>query len=88
MVGISTSCAPERVLLLAHDALDVLQHAQAERQPGIDAGAGLADQAGAQHQPVRDDLRLAGFSFRVGRKYWLIRILVRSLLGARGGRGL
>ena len=46
------------VLLLAHDALDVAQHAQAERQPGIDAGAGLADQAGAQHQAVRHDLRL------------------------------
>src|SRR6266545_1405873 len=46
------------VLLLAHDALDVLQHAEAQGQPGIDAGRGLADQAGAQHQTVRDDLRL------------------------------
>src|ERR1700730_4434610 len=26
----------------------------------------------------------AGFSFRVGRKYWLIRILAGSLLGASG----
>ena len=44
--------------LLAHDALDVLQHREAERQPRIDAGRFLADHAGAQHQPVRDDLRL------------------------------
>ena len=46
------------VLFLAHDLLDLLQHAQAQRQPGIDPGAGLADHAGAQHQAVRDDLRL------------------------------
>ncbi len=48
-----------RVLLLAHDLLDLLQHAEAQRQPGIDPGARLADHAGAQHEPVRDDLRLA-----------------------------
>ena len=47
------------VLLLAHDLLDLLQHAQAERQEGIDAGRLLPHHAGAQHQPVRDDLRLA-----------------------------
>ena len=47
------------VLLLAHDALDLLEHAQSQRQPGINAGARLADHPGAQHQPVRDDLRLA-----------------------------
>ena len=29
-----------------------------ERQPGVDAGRLLADHAGAQHQAVRDDLRL------------------------------
>jgi hypothetical protein len=28
----------------------------AERQPCIDAGGGLADQAGAEHQLVADDL--------------------------------
>ena len=44
------------VLLLAHDLLDLLEHAEAERQPGVDAGGGLADQAGAQHQLVADDL--------------------------------
>ena len=46
------------VLLLADDLLDLLQHPPAERQPGIDAGAGLPDHAGAQHQPVGGDLRL------------------------------
>ena len=47
------------VLLLAHDLLDLVQDTQPERQPGIDAGARLADHPGAQHQPMRDDLRLA-----------------------------
>ncbi len=46
------------VLLLAHDAFDVLQHAKTKRQPGIDTSRGLPDQAGAQHQPVRGNLRL------------------------------
>ena len=46
------------VLLLADDLLDLAQHAVAERQPGIDAGGGLADEAGAQHQLVADDLRV------------------------------
>ena len=46
------------VHLLAHDLLDLLQHPQAQRQPGIDAGGLLPDHAGAQHQPVRDDLGL------------------------------
>ena len=32
----------------------------AERQPGIDAGGGLADEAGAQHQLVADDLGVGG----------------------------
>ena len=35
------------VHLLADDALDVAQHAQAEGQPGVDAGADAADVAGA-----------------------------------------
>ena len=38
MVGISISLRAGAVLLLAHDLLDLLQHAQAQRQPGIDAG--------------------------------------------------
>ena len=36
------------VLLLADDLLDLLEHPEAERQPGVDAGRGLADQAGAE----------------------------------------
>ena len=48
----------DRVLLLAHHLCDAPQHAQARRQPGIDAGRGLAHQPGTEHQPVRGDLRL------------------------------
>jgi hypothetical protein len=46
------------VLLLAHDLLDIVENAPADRQPGINACGLLADQSGAQHQPVRHDLRL------------------------------
>ena len=45
------------VLFLAHDLLDLAQHPEPERQPRIDAGARLANHAGPQHQPVRDDFR-------------------------------
>jgi hypothetical protein len=38
--------SPCPVLLLADDLLDLLQHAKAERQPGIDAGGLLAEHAG------------------------------------------
>ena len=47
---------PRAILLLPHDARNLLQHAITQRQPGIDAGAFLAHHAGAQHQPVRHDL--------------------------------
>ena len=46
------------VLLLADDGADLVQHPDAERQPGVAARRLLPDHAGAQHQPVRDDLRL------------------------------
>ena len=46
------------VLLLAHDLADLLKHPKAERQEGVDARGLLPHHAGAQHQPVRDDLRL------------------------------
>ena len=46
------------VHLLADDLLDLLQHTEAERQPGVDAGRLLPDHPGAQHEPVREDLRL------------------------------
>ena len=45
------------VLLLAHDLLDLLEHAKAEGQPSVDPGGLLADEPRAQHEPVRDDLR-------------------------------
>ena len=44
------------VLLLANDALDLAQDPVAKGQPGVDAGARLPDEAGAQHQLVGDDL--------------------------------
>ncbi len=56
------------VLLLAHDLLDLLQHPKAERQPGIDAGRLLPHHAGAQHQPMRDDLRLLRILLQDGQK--------------------
>ncbi len=46
------------VLLLPNDAADLVQDAVAERQERIDAGRLLADHAGPQHEPVRDDLSL------------------------------
>ena len=46
------------VLLLADDGVDLVEHPEPQRQPGIDARRFLADHAGAQHQAVRDDLRL------------------------------
>ncbi len=56
------------VLLLAHDLLDLAQHLETQRQPGIDAGAGLADHAGPQHETVRDDLRLGGVLLERGKE--------------------
>ena len=45
---------------LAHDRLDLPQHAQPQRQPGVDAGGELADHACTQHQPVADDFGVGG----------------------------
>jgi len=44
---------------LAHDLLDLAQHAQAQRRPRVDARRELAHHAGAQHQLVADDLGVA-----------------------------
>jgi len=49
----------ERAGAKGGDLLDLGKHPLTERQPGIDPGARLANHPGAQHQPVRDDLRLA-----------------------------
>lgn len=43
---------PDRVHLLAHHGLDVAQHAQAQRQPGVPARGDAADVAGADQQLV------------------------------------
>src|SRR5215468_5858938 len=43
------------VLLLTHDPLDLAQHAKPERQPRVYAGARLPNEAGAQHQLMRED---------------------------------
>jgi hypothetical protein len=49
---------PCPVLFLADDLLDLAQDTVAQRQPGVDAGRGLPDEACAQHEAVRDDLGL------------------------------
>ena len=56
------------VLLFAHDLLDLLQDPKAERKPGIDARGRLADQPGAQHQLVADDLGVGGTFLEDGKK--------------------
>ena len=48
------------ILLLAHDCVDLVQHPQPKRQPGVNARRFLPQHARAQHQAVRDDLRLFG----------------------------
>ncbi len=48
------------VHLLAHDALDLAQHPQPQRQPGVESGGELADHARAQHQLVADHLGVGG----------------------------
>src|SRR5262249_2289540 len=48
------------ILLLAHDPVDLAQHAQAKGQERIDAGRLLPQHAGTQHQAMGGDLRLPG----------------------------
>ena len=50
---LGTAC----VHLLAHDVLDLGQHALAQGQERVNAGSGLADEAGAQQQLVADHFR-------------------------------
>ena len=56
--------AADSVHLLAHDALDVPEHAEAERQEGVDARGQLLDQTGPQHQDVARDLGLVRCFFQ------------------------
>ena len=46
--------------LLAHDALDLLHHAQPQRHPRVQAARELADEARAQHQLVAHQLGFLG----------------------------
>jgi hypothetical protein len=48
----------------ADDLLDLAQTAQAEGCPGVDAGGESADETGAQHQLMADDLRFGRGFFR------------------------
>ena len=50
----------DRVHLVADDVLDLAQHPQAQRQPGVDAGRGAADVAGAHEEPVARHLGVRG----------------------------
>src|SRR6185437_14856146 len=52
--------AADRVHLLAHDLNDPLVDAPAGRQPAPQSRSDLANQAGADHQLVRDRLRVGG----------------------------
>ena len=47
---------PRSIHLLANDRLDLAQHAQADRHPGVDAARQTFDHPGAQHELVADDL--------------------------------
>ena len=48
------------VLLLPDNPLDVLQHLETHRQPGVYSCAGLTNHAGTEHQAMRDDLGFRG----------------------------
>ena len=52
------------VHLLAHDGLDLADHAQAHGHVGVDAGAQLLDHAGARHELVTDDFGVGGRFFQ------------------------
>ena len=49
-----------RVHLVADDLLDLAQHPQPEREPGVDARSGAAHVAGTHQQPVAGHLRVVG----------------------------
>jgi hypothetical protein len=48
------------VHLFPHDGLDLALHTQPGGQPRVHAGGEPANQPGAQHQPMADDLRFRG----------------------------
>ena len=56
------------VLLLADDLLDLLENPEAKRQPGVNTGRRLPNQAGPKHQLVADDLGVCGAFLENGKK--------------------
>ncbi len=56
------------ILLFADDGVHLVQHALAQRQPGVDALGLLLDHARAQHKPMRDDLGLFGVFLEDGQE--------------------
>ena len=55
-------------LFFMHDLLDLAQNLQAQRQPGIDTGAGLLDHASAQHIAMAYNLGLGRVFFHDGQE--------------------
>ena len=58
---------PERVHLVAHDGLDLVQGADGQRQVRVEAGRLLADHAGTQQQTMARELRLGRVLLERGR---------------------
>ena len=56
---------PRPVHLLADDRLDLAQDPQSHGHPAVQAGRQAADQAGAQHQLVADDLGVSRYFLEV-----------------------
>src|SRR2546421_73733 len=56
----SSGTRARAVLLFSNDALDLLQYAEAKRQPRINAGCGLPYQPCSKHELVADDLGVRG----------------------------
>ena len=51
---------PRPVHLLADDVLDLAQHPETEREPGVEPGREPAHEAGPDHEPVAHDLGVGG----------------------------
>ena len=57
---------PRPVHLLPDDLRDLLDHAEADREVGVDSGRDLPDHPGAKHELVTDDLGFGGRFFDGG----------------------
>ena len=56
------------VHFFTNDVFNLAQYAQAERHPGVDAGSGALDVAGAQHHFLADDLGVCRGFLQSGEK--------------------